>query len=315
MNTNYPLSPELAAFVEKTTRLASTAAATDFPGHRASYRRMNDAFDTPRPDGLDVSDLELAGVSVRIYRPQALMPQTDLPCVIYFHGGGWIVGDLDSHDFLTAALASDLGCVVVAVDYRLAPEHPFPAPLKDCIAVWHAIQMDAVRLGVDPSRVAVAGDSAGATLAAALCLALRDSGHAQPKGQALIYPALGGASDLPSRVECADAPLLSAAELQDCWKLYLNQPADFQSPLAMPLLARDFRGLAPAFIAVAQYDPLRDDGVVYEQKLNEAGVQTRFEPGLGLVHGCLRAKGMAREADEFYAQMVDGLRMFFNTDD
>lgn len=307
MNNSYPLSPELNAFVEKTLSLSSTAS--DFPGHRASYARMSRAFDTPHPLGLEVTDLQLADVAVRLYRPQHL-PTSGAPCLIYLHGGGWIVGGLDSHDFITAALAVDVGCVVIAVDYRLAPEHPFPAPFEDCVAVWHAVQAQAHWLGIDSGRVAVAGDSAGANLAAALCLALRDGGYPQPEGQALIYPALGGAQDLLSRSECADAPLLSSAELDDCWALYLSRPEDFQSPYAMPLLADDLSGLAPAFIGVAQFDPLRDDGVVYEQRLRDAGVATAFEPGVGLVHGYLRAKGLALEVERAYDPLVIALRRF-----
>lgn len=307
MNTHYPLTPELTAFVEKTQRLSSTA--TDFPGQRASYTRMSQAFDSARPGGLEVTDLQLADVPVRLYRPQNLEAQA-APCVVYLHGGGWIVGDLESHDFITAALAVDVGCVVIAVDYRLAPEHPFPAPFEDCVAVWHAVQAQADWLGVDTARIAVAGDSAGGTLAAALCLALRDGGHSQPQGQALIYPALGGADDLASRIECADAPLLSSAELDDCWALYLSRPEDFQSPYAMPLLASDLSGLAPAFMGVAQFDPLRDDGVVYEQRLREAGVATVYDPGIGLVHGYLRAKGLAVEVDQSYERLVQALRGF-----
>ncbi|MCI8209157.1 lipase [Pseudomonas sp. S25] len=306
MNDRYPLSPELRAFVDKTLSLASTAS--DYPGHRAAYTRMSQAFDVPRPAGLEVTDFQLADVPVRLYRPAHLPAETAAPCVIYLHGGGWIVGGLDSHDFITAALAVDVRCVVIAVDYRLAPEHPFPAPFEDCVAVWHAVQAQADWLGIDASRVAVAGDSAGGNLAAALCLALRDGGYPQPKGQALIYPALGSEEDLPSRSACADAPLLSSAEMDDCWALYLSRPEDFQSPYAMPLLADDFSGLAPAFIGVAQFDPLHDDGVAYEQRLRKAGVSTVFDAGEGLVHGYLRAKGLAVEADQSYERLINALR-------
>ncbi len=306
MDTRYPLSPELGAFVAKTESLASTA--TDFPGQRASYVRMAKAFDTARPDGLQITDLQLADVPVRCYRPDASVGQAAAaPCVIYLHGGGWIVGDLDSHDFITAALAADTGCVVIAVDYRLAPEYPFPLPFDDCAAVWHAVQAQADWLGIDAAKVAVAGDSAGGQLAAALCLALRDAGSPQPKGQALLYPALGGSAALSSRHECSDAPLLSSAELDDCWALYLQRPEDYQSAYAMPLLAEDFSALAPAYIAVAQFDPLRDDGVVYEQRLREAGVPTALDPGTGLVHGYIRALGLAPEVDQAYQRLVRAL--------
>lgn len=306
MSTTYPLSAELSEFVEQT--LSFSSAKPDFASQRAAYSRMCRAFTPARPVGLEVVDLQLAEVPVRCYRPHSLPVDLAAPCLIYLHGGGWVVGDLDSHDFITAALAVDVGCLVIAVDYRLAPEHPFPAAFDDCVAVWHAVQAQAGWLGIDPAGVAVAGDSAGGNLAAALCLALRDAGYPQPTCQALIYPGLGGADDLPSRSECADAPLLSSTDLECYRALYLSRREDFQSPYAMPLRATDFSGLAPTVIVVAQFDPLRDDGVVYQQRLKAAGVETCFDPGIGWVHGCLRAKGQATEVDQAYERWVKALR-------
>ncbi|MGI3746758.1 alpha/beta hydrolase [Pseudomonas sp. 15A4] len=306
MPTSYPLSPEMLAFVTKT--LSFSSASEDIDEQRHAYSRMSEAFTPTRPAHLDVRDFALGGVAVRSYRPQRLSLEHPAPCVMYIHGGGWVVGDLDSHDFLTAALAADLNAVVVAVNYRLAPEHPFPAGFGDCLAVWHALQIQAQRLDIDPHRIAIAGDSAGGNLAAAVCLALRDAGERQPVGQALIYPELGGASDLPSRRECADAPLLSADELGYYRQLYMM--ADEQSAYARPLNAGEFHNLAPAFIAVAQFDPLRDDGVCYERALREAGVRTEFDPGLGLLHGSLRAKGQVPEVDALYQRLVSALLGF-----
>ncbi|MEX6676759.1 alpha/beta hydrolase [Pseudomonas sp. W2Oct36] len=306
MPTSYPLSPEMSAFVTHTLSFSSTSE--DINEQRRAYSRMSEAFTPTRPGQLDVRDFALGGVAVRSYRPQRLSLERPAPCVMYLHGGGWVVGDLDSHDFLTAALAADLNAVVIAVDYRLAPEHPFPAGFGDCLAVWHALQIHAQRLDIDPRRIAIAGDSAGGNLAAAVCLALRDSGERQPVGQALIYPELGGANDLPSRHECADAPLLSTAELAYYRQLYMT--ADEQSAYARPLDAGNFNDLAPAFIAVAQFDPLRDDGVCYERALREAGVRTEFDPGLGLLHGSLRAKGQVPEVDALYQRLVCALLGF-----
>ncbi|UZJ59790.1 alpha/beta hydrolase [Pseudomonas sp. KU26590] len=306
MSTSYPLSPEMSAFVTKT--LSFSSASEDIAEQRRAYSRMSEAFTPTRPAHLDVMDFSLGGVAVRSYRPQRLSLEHPAPCVMYIHGGGWVVGDLDSHDFLTAALAADLNAVVVAVDYRLAPEHPFPAGFGDCLAVWHGLQIQAQRLDIDPRRIAIAGDSAGGNLAAAVCLALRDSGDRQPAGQALIYPELGGAVDLPSRRECADAPLLSTDELAYYRQLYMT--ADEQSAYARPLNAVDFHDLAPAFIAVAQFDPLRDDGIAYERALREAGVRTQFDPGLGLLHGSLRAKGRVLEVDALYQRLVSALLGF-----
>ena len=306
MPTHYPLSPEMAAFVART--LSFSVDSEDIPTQRRGYARMCKAFTPPRSAKLEVKDFTLAGVAVRSYRPRQLSLEHPAPCVVYLHGGGWVVGDLDSHDFLTAALAIDLNAVVIAVDYRLAPEYPFPAGFDDCLEVWHALQIQAQRLDIDPQRIAIAGDSAGGNLAAAVCLALRDAGEQQPAGQALIYPALGGADDLPSRIECFDAPLLATSELGLYERLYL--PTGERSGYAMPLTAADFRGLAPTFIAVAQFDPLRDDGVCYEKALREAGVATEFDPGLGLVHGSIRAIGHAPEVDVVYRRLVSALLGF-----
>ena len=311
MSTPYPLSPAMARFVEKT--LSLSVDASDMDTQRRGYSRMCKAFTPERPPELEIQDSTVAGVPVRFYRPQPLSAEQLLPCLIYAHGGGWVVGDLDSHDFLTARLAADLGCVVIAVDYRLAPEHPFPAGFEDCLAAWRFVQRNGPSLAIDPLRMAIAGDSAGGNLAAAVCLALRDAGERQPAGQALIYPALGGADDLPSRLDCADAPLLSTAEMVFYLNAYLQDGEP--SAYALPLQATDFRELAPAFIAVAQFDPLRDDGVSYEKALREAGVSTEFDAGLGLVHSCLRGIGQVPEVDALYQHLVSALSVFLSRRD
>ena len=287
------------AFVEKTVSFNSTDSSLD--GLRQAYSEMCRAFTPPRPVGLYVVDFELAGVTVRSYQPPVSPPTSGAPCVVYLHGGGWVVGDLDSHDFICAELASTLGVLVIAVEYRLAPEHPFPAAFDDCLGVWRALRTGPFKL--DPKRTLVAGDSAGGNLAAALCLALRDAGEPLPAAQVLIYPGLGGDQQLPSRSECIDAPLLASSDV-DCYHaLYLRgtrQPGAY----AMPLLTEHFKGLPPAFIAVAQFDPLRDDGMLYAEQLQAAGVTTTLYYGEGLVHGCLRARGQVAEVDLLYETLL-----------
>ena len=298
----YPLSEQMTAFVEKTVSFNSTDSS--LAGLRQAYSEMCRAFTPPRSAGLYVVDFELAGVLVRSYQPPGPPSTQGDPCIVYLHGGGWVVGDLDSHDFICAELASTLGVLVIAVDYRLAPEHPFPAAFNDCLKVWRALRTGPFRL--DPARTLVAGDSAGGNLAAALCLALRDAGEPVPCAQVLIYPGLGGDHQLPSRSECIDAPLLSSSDV-DCYHaLYLRgtrQPGAY----AMPLLANDYRGLPPALIAVAQFDPLRDDGVRYAERLNAAGVAATLYYGEGLVHGCLRARGQVAEVDALYETLFSYL--------
>jgi acetyl esterase len=251
---------------------------------------------------LRVNDLQLAGVAVRRYLPGAPAPAAGWPCLLYLHGGGWMLGDLDSHDFICAYLARHLGLVVVAVAYRLAPEQPFPAALEDCLGVWRALRAGHLDVPLVQARLAVAGDSAGGNLAAALCLALRATGQRQPCAQALVYPVLS-AQALPSHQRCADAPLLSRAELQACLDIYLANPEQQQNPLALPLAASDFVGLAPAFVAAAEFDPLRDDAARYAERLALDGVPVLFEPGPGLVHGCLRGLGRVAEVDRLYQRL------------
>jgi acetyl esterase len=291
----YPLSEQMTAFVEKTVSFNSTDGSPD--GLRQAYSEMCQAFTPPRPAGLYVVDFELAGVAVRSYQPPVSPSAGGVPCIVYLHGGGWVVGDLDSHDFICAELASTLGVLVIAVDYRLAPEHPFPAAFDDCLKVWRALRTGPFRL--DPARTLVAGDSAGGNLAAALCLALRDAGEPVPCAQVLIYPGLGGDHRLPSRSECINAPLLSSSDV-DCYHALYLQGTRHPNAYAMPLLATDFSRLPPAWIAVAQLDPLRDDGVLYAERLSAAGVAATLYVGEGLVHGCLRARGQVAEVDALY---------------
>jgi len=308
----YSLSQQLAEFVAAS--LSFGASEPGIQGQRQAYSRMSRAFTPPRPAHLEVTDLALGGVPVRRYQPSGARPAAGWPCVFYLHGGGWVVGDLDSHDFITADLAARLNALVIAVDYRLAPEHPFPAAFDDCLAAWRGLGAEYDQLGIDPARIVVAGDSAGGALAAGLCLALRDAGEALPCGQALVYPGLGGGAELPSRSQCADAPLLSSADLDYYLALYLSDQDQLRNPYAMPLAASDFSRLPAAFIAVAEFDPLRDDGHCYRDALSAAGVAVDFHPGLGLVHGCLRARGLAAEVDLLYAQLLAALGRFLGPD-
>jgi acetyl esterase len=307
MTSPYALSPELADFVAHSLTFASTDVS--LTGRREAYGRMCQAYTPQRPAGLTVTDISLRQVPIRLYQPSGARPENGWPCVLYLHGGGWVLGDLDSHDFITADLAARLDAVVIAVDYRLAPEHPFPAAFDDCLAVWRALRDEHRAFDLDLVRMAVAGDSAGGNLAAALCLALRDAGELLPTGQALLYPGLGGDSDLPSRSQCADAPLLSTADLDSYLALYLPGPMQ-SNPYAQPLAASHFDRLPPAFIAVAQFDPLRDDGVRYHERLSAAGVAVSFHLGKGLVHGCLRARGQVPDVDLLYEELLIHLRLF-----
>ncbi len=299
----YSLSAGMQAFIERTR--AFGVADPALAAQRAAYSRMAAAFTPPCPEGVQVRDLNMPGlVPLRVFQLAQAAPEGGWPALLFMHGGGWMLGGLDSHAFFCAALTARLGVAVVAVDYRLAPEHPFPAALHDSLAVWRALRDGALDVPVDPTRLVAIGDSAGGNLAAALCLALREADEPQPRMQALVYPALGD-EDSVSRRECADAPLLSVDDMRACLNAYL--PSTTLSPLALPLLARDLTRLAPAFIAVAEFDPLRDDGLRYAQRLRDDGVAVDYFPGHGLVHGCLRARGLP-EVEALYEALFAALR-------
>lgn len=298
----YTLSTGMQAFIEQTHAFGVTD--TTLAAQRAAYSRMAAAFTPPCPQDVQVRDLKVPGVvPLRVFQPAQAAPLGGWPALLFMHGGGWMLGGLDSHAFFCAELTARLGVLVVAVDYRLAPEHPFPAALHDSLAAWRALRDGALDIPVDPTRLVAIGDSAGGNLAAALCLALREAGEPQPRLQALVYPALGD-EDSVSRRDCADAPLLSVADLRACLDAYLPSPTC--SPLALPLLAGDFAGLAPAFIAVAEFDPLRDDGLRYAQRLADDGVAADYFPGHGLVHGCLRARDLP-EVEQLYGALFAAL--------
>ncbi|MGH8450911.1 alpha/beta hydrolase [Pseudomonas sp.] len=301
----YPISSQMRTFVAKTESFSSDDSS--LAGLRQNYDRMCQAFTPPTPEGLQLSDFSLGGVGVRSYAPMAPVPIDGWPCLLYMHGGGWVVGGLDSHDFICFELANVLQVLVIAIDYRLAPEHPFPAAYDDCRAVWQAIQAGQGPHAINLQRLVVIGDSAGGNLVAALCLGLRDGGQALPRAQVLIYPGLGGPADLPSRRDCMDAPLLSTADT-DCYLALYLQGTGKPSAYAMPLLAEDYRGLPGALIAVAQFDPLRDDGMLYAERLRAASVKAVLYPGKGLIHGCLRARGHVPEVDRLYDYLLHFLR-------
>jgi len=305
------LDPEIADYVERCLDLfpADTAAA-DTAMQRRLYRDLCRAFARPRPDGVDVRDLTAPGadseIPVRVYRPAELTA----PPVLFLHGGGWVAGDLDSHDDVAGEIAVRCSAGVVAVAYRLAPEHPFPIPFDDCYAVLMAMAENPVRFGLGSGPIVVAGDSAGGNLAAALAIKARDRGEPALAGQALVYPALGGDPSLPSYREHAEAPLLTAADMEDYWKLYLAECAPDTKGYAMPLAAPDLSGLPPAFLQAAEVDPLRDDVGAYAERLRKAGVAADSVVEPGLVHGYLRARGTSRAAAAAFDRFCAAIRGF-----
>ncbi len=224
------------------------------------------------------------GVGVRIYWP--LPEPAGLPVVVFFHGGGWTIGSLDSHDHIARSIAEQVGAVVVAVDYRLAPEHPFPAAVDDAWAALRWVSEHAAELGADADRLAVAGDSAGGNLAAVVSQLARDASGPPVKFQMLWYPAAMIDESLPSMVENAEAPVLTAADVSVFLRFYVGDRQDRPATLA-PGRAEDLSGLPPAYVASAQYDPIRDDGARYAELLAAAGVPVQRHHADDLMHGYL----------------------------
>lgn len=273
------------------------------PGATPAMRRerleqLSDAARKPLPPGVESTVAHVDGparrVRVRLFRPASAEP---LPCLVYMHGGGWMQGSPETHDEITAAIAHDARHIVVSVDYALAPELPFPAAVDDCAAVLRWVHASAEALGVDSSAVSVGGDSAGANLAAAMTLLFRGAAQA-PRSQLLFYPPVDFAHDRPSIRENADGPIITARGLAEGPALYLPRPGDRTDPLAAPMLAASHEGLPPAFIAVAEHDPLRDEGRDYAERLRASGVDVVLHEGRGLFHGYLRAISWAPVARE-----------------
>jgi acetyl esterase len=222
-------------------------------------------------------------VPVRVYTPEA--GEGPRPCLVYIHGGGWVIGDPDMTDAICRAVANRAECVVVSVDYRLSPEHKFPIALDDCYAAVTWVAENAASLGVDPGRLAVGGDSAGGNLSAAVALRARDEGGPALRLQLLVYPVTDRNFDTISYKENGDDYFLTRDMMVWFWDHYLTSDADGDNPLASPLRAPDLSGLPPARILTAEFDPLRDEGEAYAARLTEAGVpvtHTRFD---GQIHG------------------------------
>ncbi len=288
MTANYDelLDEEVRAYLARCEEsYPSDATDLDIAGQRRVYDAMCADFDLGRPDGVTVTDEEHGGVPCRRYEP----PEEARSTVLYCHGGGFILGGLDSHDSICAEICAKTGMRVVSVDYPLAPEHHYP---EDFDAVWAAYT--AVREAW-PGPIVLAGDSAGGTLCAGISHKARDTGML-PEGQVLIYPSLGGGGSLPSYVDYADAPQLTAKDMEFYSKIRPGGPAPENDPYYTALQDSDFSGLPPTVCITAQCDPLTSDSDIYCNHINLAGGKAIWINEAGLVHGYLRARGMSQKA-------------------
>jgi acetyl esterase len=270
---------------------------------RLYYREKSARLGGPAIAMAETRDLAAAGpvgpIPLRFYRPEGA--QETSPALIYVHGGGWVIGDLDSHDKVCRGIAAGARCRVVAVDYRRAPEHPFPTPLNDVIAATNWIASNAASLGIDASRIAIGGDSAGGSMSACTCLAARENGPGL-RAQVLIYPSTDSTAEVknrPSRIRNAEVPPLTTEALKWFSSKYLpGTIADRRDWRLSPLFADSLSGLPAALVLTAEYDPLLDEGKAYADRLVEAGVPTIYHNFPGQIHGFIEFGGVLSAAPQ-----------------
>jgi acetyl esterase len=304
-----------AAVIAKLTDLqASLSSNQSVAEMRASRRAASGWFMAEPPQLAEVRNLEISGpggpLPLRIYLPESSSP---LPVILFFHGGGWVIGDLDSHDNLSRHLALKTGAAVVSVDYRLAPEHAFPAALDDAYAALLWVAGNAHTFNGDAGRIAVAGDSAGGNLAAALSLLARERQGPRITAQILIYPAVDLSNlQRPSHLQFAEGLFLTRERMAWFIDQYVPEPDLRRQPLASPLLADSHAGLPPALVITAGFDPLRDEGEAYAAALSSAGVDSRLQRFDGVLHGFVSMDRWFPEAREATDLIASYLHEYFN---
>jgi acetyl esterase len=263
----------------------------------------------------EIIDRTIAGPSVegsigrlrvRLYRPAGAVARL-LPAILYFHGGGWVTGSLEAYDLVCRCITARTGCAVVAVDYRLAPEHRFPAAIDDAVAAFRWLSADAVNLGIDPARIVVAGDSAGATIATVLARLVRDDAR-PPCLQWLFYPLTDLGLDSASYKSCGEGFMLTRDKVEWSRGHYLNSLDEVADPRVSPLRADDLAGMAPALICTSGFDPLRDEGKAYADRLTAAGVKTVYREFDSLIHGFVSMRGALQAGARAMDEMIVGLR-------
>ena len=302
------LDPQIRAFAESSDRLfTADFDAAPWDEQRRLYNAWCRQWSGPRPSEIAIADFSVTvgdvEVPVRLYR--SLASTGKLPVILYMHGGGWTLGNLDSHDRVTATMALQTGAVVISVDYRLAPEHKFPAAFSDCYGVLTWLAANGAALNLDVARLAVAGDSAGGNLAVAIALAARDRNGPKIRFQGLVYPGLRFQRD---GAGVTASPGLNPDSISVYANAYLVGPEDARNPYAAPLHAASFAGLPPAYIASAWFDAIRSDSEDYAEKLREAGVPVTHSCAAGLPHTYLRAISFCTAAQEEFAGLCAALK-------
>ncbi|MBL4598422.1 MAG: alpha/beta hydrolase [Rhizobiaceae bacterium] len=278
---------------------------------RAQYNDLSAHFGKPRPQSVRVSDHKIAGdnhqIPIRIYSPDT---KEQTPVVFYIHGGGFVVGDLESHDDICGEICERANVTVFGVEYRLAPEHKYPAAYDDCKSVLNAIDGFAADFNFDSDRLVLAGDSAGGNLAAALCLYARDTNGPAIKGQVLVYAGLGGDTSKGSYISRGGKAALTAKDIDFKKTLFIGDVGvpGYTDKYAFPLLETDFSGLPPAFLSPAHFDPLCDDSEQYASLLRSAGIPAKVREEKLLVHAFLRGRHMSKAAGAAFSAIIEAIK-------
>jgi acetyl esterase len=309
-----PLDPVARTIIDAMEQVFPQVETLDAAEARARMKALPPAVPEPEPVAI-VYDRDIPGpagdIPVRVYRPEPIGGPA-LPVVVFFHGGGWSICDLETHDGTCRALANGVGAVIVSVDYRLAPESKFPAAVDDAYAATQWVFDHADELGVDADRMAVAGDSAGGNLAAAVPLMARDRGGPPIRFQLLVYPVTDFSFDTDSYRDNAEGYFLRRTSMEWYWRQYLSSEEDGSNPYASPLRVADASGLPPGMVLTAEFDPLRDEGEAYGQKLAGAGVPFTVRRYDGMFHGFFSMTafldGAKHATDDAHAALREALR-------
>jgi len=304
------LHPQVVQLIERAAK-SPLPPYYEVPAHvaRRIYRDTRSVVAPKAPEVAEARLLLAPGpVVLRAYRPQGTKPDEQLPALVYIHGGGWVIGDLDTHDVLCRQLANGARCAVYSVDYRLAPEHPFPAGVEDCIA---AVKFVAGR----HKQIGVGGDSAGGTLATVTALDARDRGGPKIDFQLLIYPGTDQRAAHPSVTRNGEGYLLTKKAMEYFRGHYLPNPRDYLDWRASPLLAKSLAGLPPAYVITAGYDPLLDEGREYAERMAKEGVEVAYREYSDMVHGFLLFGGVLDTANAAVSECCEKLRNCWKTED
>ncbi len=306
-----PLDPQVEAFRRERGE-AGVRPLNELSVAEARDADLSEPEPAPAEPVAHVFDRVLPGpggeISVRVYLPEAARP---LPILVYFFGGGWVLGSLAAVDPVCRRLANATPCAVVSVEYRRAPENPFPVGLEDCYAATRWVAEHGAELGLDPDRLAVGGASAGGNLAAGVALLARERAEPEIALQLLVYPPLDHRADNPSMPEALDPLFFGREDVEWCWSHYLADPEDGDNPLASPLRAHDLHGLPAALVITAGFDPLRDQGELYASRLAKAGVSAEHVRFEGAVHGFFSNAHRFDAAVEAQALAASALRRAF----